>query len=172
MNCRNTQTGTLNIRQKVKAQTAALQSTMARRTEETSGWSRTVSHLCNEDWGQEGIISCGQRDQGVKLTIRLRALSKMWKRVVKKRNSSTNCHCCNKWNQHQRHTQFGEHMQWTLSCGCSRSTPPYLSVKKGETVKVFNKWRWNMLLRAIPSERLAAMHLHLTSRSCVCVTYM
>lgn len=104
MNCRNTQTGTLNIRQ-----TTALQSTWLEELK-PAGWSQTVSHLCNVQWRQEGIILCGQRDQGVKLTIRFRALSKKWKRVVKKRNSSTNCYCCYKWNQHQRHTQFREHM--------------------------------------------------------------
>jgi len=27
-------------------------------------------------------------------------------------------------------------MHWTLSSGCSRSTPPYLSIKKSETLKV------------------------------------
>jgi hypothetical protein len=53
---------------------------MTRGTEETAGWQRTESHLCTEQWRQGGIILCRQWDQGVKLTIRLRALSKMWNR--------------------------------------------------------------------------------------------
>jgi hypothetical protein len=53
---------------------------MTRGTEEIAGWSRTVSHLCNGQWRYGEIILCGQWDQGVKLTIHLRALSKIWKR--------------------------------------------------------------------------------------------